>query len=83
MNWPRFVEAAALAREPHRISYYLYELASEFHAMWNKGNDNLDLRFIIEDDRAKTLSRLALISAVAGIIMAGLDILGVEPVTEM
>ncbi len=83
MNWPRFVESAALAREPHRIAYYLYELASEFHGLWNKGNDNLDLRFIIEDDKTKTLSRLALISAVAGIIATGLDILGVEPVTEM
>ncbi len=83
MNWPRFVENAALAREPHRIAYYLYELASEFHALWNKGNDNPDLRFIIEGDRAVTLSRLALISAVAAIIATGLDILGVEPVTEM
>ncbi len=83
MNWPRFVESAALAREPHRISYYLYELASELHALWNKGNDNLDLRFIIEDDQSKTLSRLALITAVANIIATGLDILGVEPVTEM
>lgn len=83
MNWPRFVESAALAREPHRIAYYLYELASEFHALWNKGNDNLDLRFIIEDDRQKTLSRLALITSVASIIAAGLNILGVEPVTEM
>ncbi|MBL4801163.1 MAG: arginine--tRNA ligase [Emcibacter sp.] len=83
MNWPRFVESAALAREPHRIAYYLFDLASEFHALWNKGNDNLDLRFIIEDDMDKTLSRLALISAVSHIIATGLNILGVEPVTEM
>jgi len=83
MNWPRFVESAALAREPHRISYFLYELASEFHGLWNKGNDHLDLRFIIEDDRDTTLSRLALITATANIIAAGLDILGVEPVQEM
>lgn len=83
MNWPRFVESAALAREPHRISYFLYELASEFHGLWNKGNDHLDLRFIIADDREATLSRLALITATANIIAAGLDILGVEPVKEM
>ncbi|VAV96930.1 Arginyl-tRNA synthetase, partial [hydrothermal vent metagenome] len=83
MNWPRFVKSAALAREPHRIAYYLYELASEFHALWNKGNDNLDLRFIIEDDIEKTRARLALISAVRDIIASGLNILGVEPVTEM
>ena len=49
-NWPRIVESAALAHEPHRISYYLYELASEFHALWNKGNDRVDLRFIIDDN---------------------------------
>jgi arginyl-tRNA synthetase len=83
MNWPRLAEGAAQAREPHRIAYYLYDLASEFHALWNKGNDNLDLRFIIEDDRDKTRSRLALITAVASIIAAGLNILGVDPVTEM
>ncbi|MCF8474475.1 MAG: arginine--tRNA ligase [Emcibacter sp.] len=83
MNWPRFTESAAFAREPHRIAYYLYELASEFHALWNKGNDNLDLRFIIDNDKEKTISRLALIRAVANIIATGLDILGVEPVTEM
>jgi len=83
MNWPRFVESAALAREPHRIAYYLYELASEFHALWNKGNDNVDLRFIIEDDARVTAARLALISSVATIIATGLNILGVEPVTEM
>jgi len=83
MNWPRFVESAALAREPHRIAYYLYELASEFHALWNKGNDNVDLRFIIEEDAKATAARLALISAVANIIATGLNILGVEPVTEM
>ncbi|PHZ83695.1 arginine--tRNA ligase [Paremcibacter congregatus] len=83
LNWPRLVESAALAREPHRIAYYLYELASEFHALWNKGNDNVDLRFIIEDDTQKTVSRLALISAVASLIATGLDILGVEPVEEM
>ena len=83
MNWPRFVKSAALAREPHRIAYYLYELASEFHGLWNKGNDNLDLRFIIEDDIEKTRARLALISAVRDITASGLNILGVEPVTEM
>jgi len=83
MNWPRFVESAALAREPHRIAYYLFELASEFHGLWNKGNDNLDLRFIIEDDEDKTASRLALLTAVAHIIASGLNLLGVEPVTEM
>lgn len=82
-NWPRVVESAALAREPHRISYYLYDLASEFHALWNKGNDRVDLRFIIDDNKEITLSRLAMITAFSKIIAAGLNILGVEPLNEM
>lgn len=82
-NWPRIVESAALAREPHRISYYLYDLASEFHALWNKGNDRVDLRFIIDDNKEITLSRLAMITAFSKIIAAGLNILGVEPLNEM
>ena len=82
-NWPRIVESAALAREPHRVSYYLYDLASEFHALWNKGNDRVDLRFIIDDNKEITLSRLAMITAFSKIIAAGLNILGVEPLNEM
>ena len=82
-NWPRVVESAAIAHEPHRISYYLYDLASEFHTLWSKGNDRLDLRFIIDDNEALTFSRLAMIKAFSKIIAAGLNILGVEPVEEM
>ena len=82
-NWPRVVEGAALAYEPHRISYYLYDLASEFHGLWNKGNDRVDLRFIIDDNKDITLSRLAMITAFSKIIAAGLNILGVDPVNEM
>lgn len=82
-NWPRIVESAAISHEPHRISYYLYDLASEFHALWNKGNDRVDLRFIIEDNEDVTLARLAMIRAFSKIIAAGLNILGVEPVNEM
>lgn len=82
-NWPRVVESAAIAHEPHRISYYLYDLASEFHALWNKGNDRLDLRFIIDDNKEITLSRLAMIKAFSKIIASGLKILGVEPLKEM
>lgn len=83
INWPRIVESAAIAHEPHRISYYLYDLASEFHALWNKGNDRVDLRFIIEDNKEITLSRLAMIKAFSYIIASGLAILGVEPLKEM
>jgi arginyl-tRNA synthetase len=83
INWPRIVESAAIAHEPHRISYYLYDLASQFHALWNKGNDRLDLRFIIDDNKDITLSRLAMIKAFSKIIASGLGILGVEPLKEM
>ncbi|MBL4603475.1 MAG: arginine--tRNA ligase [Emcibacteraceae bacterium] len=83
VNWPRIVESAALAHEPHRISYYLYDLASEFHALWNKGNDRVDLRFIIDNNKEITLSRLAMIRAFSIIIASGLKILGVEPRNEM
>ncbi len=82
-SWPRMVESAAEAHEPHRISFYLYDLASEFHAFWNKGNDDLSLRFIIEGDKAITCARLALIRAVAVVIASGLGIVGVTPVKEM
>ena len=83
VNWPRVVESAAISHEPHRISYYLYDLASEFHGLWNKGNDRVDLRFIIEDNEEVTLARLAMIRAFSKIIASGLNILGVEPVNEM
>jgi len=83
VNWPRIVQSAALAHEPHRISYYLYDLASEFHALWNKGNDRVDLRFIIDNNKQITLSRLAMIKAFSKIIASGLSILGVKPVDEM
>ncbi len=82
-NWPRVIEAAALAQEPHRIAFYLMELAAQFHSLWNKGNDNATLRFIVADDRALTLARLALIKAVQTIIASGLAVMGSAPVEEM
>lgn len=82
-GWPRMVEQAALAHEPHRIAFYLYDLASEFHALWNKGNDDPSLRFMQEGDWATTASRLAMIRASAVVIASGLSVLGVEPVQEM
>jgi len=81
--WPRQVETAALAHEPHRIAFYLNDLASDFHALWNKGNDNPSLRFIMPDDSGLTVARLAMIRAVAIVIAAGLSIMGVTPVDEM
>jgi len=81
--YPRLVEAAAQAHEPHRVSFYLYELASEFHAQWTRGNDAPHLRFIIQDDRELTLARLALVQGIVTVIASGLALLGVEAPEEM
>jgi arginyl-tRNA synthetase len=81
-DWPRQVEIAAKSHEPHRIAFYLYELASDFHALWNKGNDNPELRFL-QDDLNASSAKIALPRAVAVVISAGLGILGVTPAQEM
>ncbi len=82
-TWPRLVESAADAHEPHRIAFYLGDLAAAFHALWNKGREDAALRFIIEDDEERTLARLALVSAVKTLIAGGLDLMGVRPVEEL
>ena len=82
-DWPRTLEAAALAHEPHRIAFYLYDLASEFHTLYNLGNDDPSRRFIRDSDEQLSEARLALIRAVASVVASGLRVLGVEPVTEM
>ncbi|MDQ0345704.1 arginine--tRNA ligase [Ancylobacter vacuolatus] len=82
-NYPRMVEQAASAREPHRVTFYLYDLASALHGQWSRGKDSPHLRFIIEDDRELTYARLALVHAVALIIASGLSILGVDAPEEM
>ena len=82
-SFPRQVEQAALAHEPHRIAFYLDDLAAAFHGLWNKGKDEPSLRFIQADEPDATLARLALIRAAAHVIAAGLGILGVEPIEEM
>ncbi|MDI2091489.1 arginine--tRNA ligase [Commensalibacter oyaizuii] len=82
-QWPRVVESAALVREPHRIAYYLMEVAADFHALWNAGRDDATLRFIQEDDTSGTMARLALVEATACVIRSAMMILGVEPVEEM
>ena len=82
-RWPRAVEIAAEAREPHRIAFYLNELASDFHALWNKGNAEPTLRFIMPDDHAVTQARLALLQGVAFVLASGLAVMGVEPVEAM
>ena len=81
--WPRTVEAAALASEPHRIAFYLYDLAGDFHMLWNRGRDDSALRFLQAERPADTFARLALVAATAAAIRSGLAVLGVEPVEEM
>ena len=81
--YPRLVEAAALAHEPHRIAFYLYELASDFHAQWNRGKDSPHLRFIIQNDPQMTMARLALVQGVVTVLASGLGVLGVEAPEEM
>jgi arginyl-tRNA synthetase len=82
-HYPRIIESSALAHEPHRIAFYLYELASEFHGLWNRGKELPHLRFIVEGEPELTRARIALIAAVAQIIRSGLRILGVQPISEM
>jgi len=82
-GWPRLVEGAAEAHEPHRLAFYLYDLASQFHALWNKGRDEAALRFLLPGDLRLTAARLALVRALQIVIASGLTIMGVEPVQEM
>jgi arginyl-tRNA synthetase len=82
-QWPRTVEAASQAREPHRIAFFLYDLASDFHMLWNRGKDDATLRFLQADRPADTLARLALVAATAAVIRSGLAVMGVTPVEEM
>ncbi|MDQ2762491.1 MAG: DALR anticodon-binding domain-containing protein, partial [Pseudomonadota bacterium] len=81
--WPRTVDAAAIAREPHRIAFFLYDLAADFHMLWNRGKDDATLRFLQAGQPAETLARLALVAATAVVIRSGLRVMGVEPVEEM
>ncbi len=82
-EWPRLVETAARTNEPHRVAFYLYELAGDFHALWNRGNELTELRFIQDGDAATSQAKMALAQSVAVVISAGLGILGVNPAQEM
>jgi arginyl-tRNA synthetase len=81
-EWPRVVEIAARGNEPHRVAFYLYDLASDFHGLWNRGNDDAALRFL-QGDSATSQAKIALARAVGVVISAGLGILGIVPVEEM
>jgi arginyl-tRNA synthetase len=82
-DWPRMLEGAALNREPHRIAFYLYDLASAFHAHWSKGKDLPQLRFIRPEEMALSRARIALVTATGTVLRSGLQVLGVEAPEEM
>ena len=82
-DWPRRVEEAALAHEPHRVAFALQELAASFHALWNRGNEDEGLRFVVPDDPSLCRARLAMLGAARSAIASGLAIVGVEPAEEM
>jgi arginyl-tRNA synthetase len=82
-QYPRTVESAALAHEPHRIAFYLYDLAAEFHALWNRGNDDPERRFLVENNPQLSRARLELAFGIAQIIRSGLDLMGVAATEEM
>ena len=82
-QYPRTIEAAALAHEPHRIASYLFDLAAEFHSLWNRGNDDPSRRFLREDDKPMTRARLELARSVQRILKSGLALMGVEAAEEM
>ncbi|OLP60132.1 arginine--tRNA ligase [Xaviernesmea oryzae] len=82
-EYPRIIEAAALAQEPHRVAFYLYDLASAFHGHWNKGKDNTSLRFVNDKNRELTIARLGLVHAVASVLKSGLSITGTDAPDEM
>ena len=82
-NWPNLVETAAVAHEPHRVAYYLHDLASAFHALWNKGTGDASIRFLVADQPALSRARLALVQGLATVIASGLGLIGVEPAEEL
>jgi arginyl-tRNA synthetase len=82
-QWPRQVEAAAGAHEPHRIAFYLYDLAAAFHAHWTRGREEPGLRFVVEGEDELSRARLALVQGIGFVIGSGLKVFGVTPVEEM
>ncbi len=82
-QYPRVIEGAAMAHEPHRIAFFLYDLAAEFHALWNRGNDDASRRFLIENNPQLSRARLELALGIGQIIRSGLDLMGVAATEEM
>ena len=82
-NWPRIIQGAVKAHEPHRIAFYLSDLAAAFHSLWNKGKEDEKLRFIVEDNQELSSARLSLIKAIAIVIASGLEVIGIEAAEEL
>jgi arginyl-tRNA synthetase len=82
-EYPRLIEQAAAAHEPHRLAFYLYELASVFHAHWNRGTETSDLRFVKVNDQELTYARLGLVQAVSDVMSSGLALIGADAPAEM
>jgi arginyl-tRNA synthetase len=82
-GWPRLIESAAEAHEPHRVAYYLADVAGAFHGLWTRGKDDTELRFLVAEDESLSLARLALVQGVATVIASGLQVFGVQPVEEL
>src|SRR5207253_6664255 len=82
-QYPRVVEGAAMAHEPHRIAFFLYDLAADFHALWNRGNDDAERRFLVENNPQLSRARLELALGIAQIIKSGLALMGVAATEEM
>jgi arginyl-tRNA synthetase len=82
-EYPRLIEAAALQHEPHRLAFYLYDLASAFHAHWNRGTDQIDLRFVKVNYPELTHARLGLVQAVSDVLTSGLALIGANAPVEM
>ena len=82
-GWPRLLEGAAEACEPHRVAFYLYDVAAAFHGLWTKGKEEAQLRFLVPENPDLTRARLALVMAVQSVVASGLHLFGVEPLEEM
>ena len=81
--YPRVIHSSSLSHEPHRVAFYLYDLASDFHSLWTRGKESPQLRFINVENRDLTMARVALVAAASEVIASGLGILGVQPIREM
>jgi arginyl-tRNA synthetase len=82
-EWPRIIQQSAVTHEPHRIAFYLYDVASAFHALWSYGKENIHVRFLQDDNPAATAARMILVEAVTVVLSSNLKLLGVTPLQEM